>query len=37
MSEGRELTPGVAPVQPVQYEAGAPEFSICALLPEPRR
>jgi thiosulfate/3-mercaptopyruvate sulfurtransferase len=34
LSEGRELTPDVAPVQPVQYKAGAPDFSIRALLPE---
>ncbi|MGD1068723.1 MAG: sulfurtransferase [Bryobacteraceae bacterium] len=34
LSEGRELTPDVPPVQPVPYEAAAPEFSIRAFLPD---
>jgi thiosulfate/3-mercaptopyruvate sulfurtransferase len=32
LSEGRELTPDVPPVQPVLYKAAAPDFSIRAYL-----
>jgi thiosulfate/3-mercaptopyruvate sulfurtransferase len=34
LSEGRDLTLDVTPVQPVRYQAAAPDFSTRAFLPE---